>query len=168
MTAYYGEIRMFAGTFAPAGWMLCEGQLLPISENDVLFNLLGTTYGGDGQSTFALPDLRGRIPIHKGGGFVLAETGGAETVTLTAQQMPIHSHPLLATPETATGTVPQGKVLAASTGATVSPYGTDNPSGPLSPQAISPTGGSQPHENVQPFLCVQFIISLYGVFPSQT
>src|SRR5437763_9279939 len=93
---YVGEIRMFAGNFAPAGWMFCESQLLPISEYETLFNLIGTTYGGDGQSTFALPDLRGRIPLHQGNGFVLAETGGVETVTLTVSQIPAHSHALLA------------------------------------------------------------------------
>ena len=97
---YVGEIRMFAGNFAPAGWMFCEGQLLPISENETLFQLIGTTYGGDGQSTFALPDLRGRIPIHQGNGFVLAETGGAEEITLTVSQIPAHSHPLLASGDT--------------------------------------------------------------------
>src|SRR5882724_10762470 len=94
---YVGEIRMFGGNFAPAGWMFCEGQLLPISENETLFNLIGTTYGGDGQSTFALPDMRGRLPIHQGNGFVLAETGGAEEITLTVNQIPAHSHPMLAT-----------------------------------------------------------------------
>src|SRR5712672_744718 len=93
---YVGEIRMFAGNFAPAGWMFCEGQLLPISEYETLFNLIGTTYGGDGQSTFALPDLRGRLPLHMGGGFTMAETGGVETVTLTSNQMPIHNHAYLA------------------------------------------------------------------------
>src|SRR6187431_1092834 len=93
---YVGEIRMFAGNFAPAGWMFCEGQLLPISENETLFQLIGTTYGGDGQSTFALPDLRGRLPIHQGTSFVMAETGGVETVTLTVNQIPQHSHTLLA------------------------------------------------------------------------
>src|SRR6476659_7654054 len=97
---YVGEIRMFAGNFAPAGWMFCEGQLLPISEYETLFNLIGTTYGGDGQSTFALPDLRGRIPIHQGNGFILAETGGAEEITLTVNQIPAHTHPLLATNDT--------------------------------------------------------------------
>src|ERR671920_1171001 len=101
---YVGEIRMFAGNFAPAGWMFCEGQLLPISENETLFQLIGTTYGGDGQSTFALPDLRGRIPIHQGNEFILAEQGGAEEITLTVQQMALHTHPFLAT--TATGTNP--------------------------------------------------------------
>jgi microcystin-dependent protein len=168
---FIGEIRIFAGNFAPAGWMFCDGQLLPISENDSLFNLIGTTYGGDGQSTFALPDLRGRLPSHVGsrGGttYQLGERAGVETVTLTVQQIPGHPHPLLATKSTATDTAPTGRVFAASTGATVSPYGTDQPLTPLSPQAIGSTGGSQPHDNLQPYLCVNFIISLFGVFPAQ-
>src|ERR1044071_6682354 len=109
---YVGEIRMFAGNFAPAGWMFCEGQLLPISENETLFQLIGTTYGGDGQSTFALPDLRGRVPIHMGNGFLLAETGGVETVTLTVSQIPAHSHPVLAANSPATGSIPNGALLA--------------------------------------------------------
>src|SRR5271167_4450870 len=109
---YVGEIRMFAGNFAPAGWMFCEGQLLPISEYETLFNLIGTTYGGDGQSTFALPDLRGRLPLHQGSGFTLAETGGVETVTLTTQQIPAHGHPLLATGNFASTTSPQGNLAA--------------------------------------------------------
>src|SRR6185295_2351640 len=92
---YVGEVRIFAGNFAPAGWMFCEGQSLPISEFETLFNLIGTTYGGDGQSTFALPDLRGRLPMHQGNGTILAETGGAETVTLTVQQIPLHTHPMI-------------------------------------------------------------------------
>src|ERR1700755_2561731 len=107
---YVGEIRMFAGNFAPAGWMFCEGQLMPISENETLFNLIGTTYGGDGQSTFAMPDLRGRVPLHQGNGFTLAETGGTEEVTLTIQQIPAHSHPMLASMNTGTGSNPQGNV----------------------------------------------------------
>src|SRR3954447_15316776 len=109
---YVGEIRMFAGNFQPAGWMFCEGQLLPISENETLFQLIGTTYGGDGQSTFALPDLRGRIPLHQGNGFILAETGGAEEITLTVSQIPAHSHPELCSVNTATGTAPQNNVLS--------------------------------------------------------
>src|SRR4026209_1292197 len=109
---YVGEIRMFAGNFAPAGWMFCEGQLLPISENETLFQLIGTTYGGDGQSTFALPDLRGRIPIHQGNGFILAETGGVEEITLTVNQIPAHSHPLLATTNNASTANAQNNVLA--------------------------------------------------------
>src|SRR5687767_2290271 len=163
---YVGEIRMFAGNFAPVGWMFCEGQLLPISENETLFQLIGTTYGGDGQSTFALPDLRGRIPIHQGNGFILAETGGAEEITLTTQQIPVHTHALLATNNTATGTAPSNsQVLAASTEVSVLPYGTDAPLVSLNPQSVSPIGGSQPHTNFQPYLCINFIISLFGIFP---
>lgn len=168
MTAFIGEIRMFGGSFAPAGWMFCEGQLLPISENDALFTLIGTTYGGDGQSTFALPDLRGRLPVHAASGFVLGQMDGVESVTLTVQQIPGHTHTLHATGSTATATAPGGDVLAASTGATVSPYGTDAPVTTLAAQALTPAGGNQPHDNVQPFLCVNFIISLFGVFPSQS
>lgn len=165
---YVGEIRIFAGNFAPAGWMFCEGQLLPISENETLFNLIGTTYGGDGQSTFALPDLRGRIPLHFGNGFVLAETGGVEEVTLTLQQVPVHTHPLLGSTATSSSTDPNGNVGARVTVAAVFPYGTDNPPQPLSPQAVGSVGGSQPHTNFQPYLCLDFIISLFGIFPSQT
>jgi microcystin-dependent protein len=166
---YVGEIRMFAGNFAPAGWMFCEGQLLPISENETLFQLIGTTYGGDGQSTFALPDLRGRIPLHQGNGFILAETGGAEEITLTVQQIPAHTHPALATTNDASGTAPNTNVvLARAALATITPYGQDAPLTNLSPQSISSVGGSQPHTNFQPYLCVDFIISLFGIFPSPT
>src|SRR5471032_950492 len=129
---YVGEIRMFGGNFAPAGWAFCEGQLLPISENETLFNLIGTTYGGDGQSTFALPDLRGRLPMHQGNSFTLAETGGAETVTLTVNQIPSHTHAMLASTDTATGNAPANSVLASSTGATIFAYGSLNPINPLS------------------------------------
>ena len=163
---YVGEIRMFAGNFAPAGWMFCEGQLLPISENETLFQLIGTTYGGDGESTFALPDLRGRIPIHQGSGFILAETGGAEEITLTVQQIPAHSHPLLATLNAASATSPSTNVtLAVAPLATQTPYGSDAPQTTLVPTSINPVGGSQPHTNFQPYLCVDFIISLFGIFP---
>ncbi len=165
---YVGEIRIFAGNFAPAGWMFCEGQLLPISENEVLFQLIGTTYGGDGQSTFALPDLRGRLPLHQGNGFILAETGGAEEITLTVQQIPAHSHAALASDNTATGTSPVSNVLSALPVATDTAYGTDAPKVTMSPQNISSVGGSQPHTNFQPYLCVDFIISLFGIFPSPT
>jgi len=163
---YVGEIRMFAGNFAPAGWMFCEGQLLPISEYDTLFNLIGTTYGGDGQSTFALPDLRGRVPLHMGNGFILAETGGVEEVTLTVQQIPGHSHPLTAAPVSGDQVSPGGSLPANSFN--VTPYINDVPTGNMNPAAISSTGGSQPHTNFQPYLCVDFIISLFGIFPSQT
>src|SRR5947209_11265708 len=111
---YVGEIRMFAGNFAPAGWMFCEGQLLPISENETLFNLIGTTYGGDGQSTFALPDLRGRLPLHFGNGFTLAETGGVETVTLTVQQIPAHTHPMAASTGPGNSNAPAGNLTGQS------------------------------------------------------
>ena len=166
---YVGEIRMFAGNFAPAGWMFCEGQLLPISENETLFQLIGTTYGGDGQSTFALPDLRGRLPIHQGNGFILAETGGAEEVTLTVQQIPAHTHPLLGTANAASTTA-AGCVGHVRTGASLDHHAVRrrHPATTMSPQAVSPVGGSQPHTNFQPYLCVDFIISLFGIFPSPT
>jgi microcystin-dependent protein len=157
---------MFAGNFAPAGWMFCEGQLLPISENETLFQLIGTTYGGDGESTFALPDLRGRIPLHQGSGFVLAEAGGVEEVTLTVGQVPAHTHPFLASTETATTLNPGNNALGATQTAT--PFFAIAPGVGLSPQAIASTGGSQPHTNFQPYLCVNFIISLFGIFPSPT
>jgi microcystin-dependent protein len=157
---------MFAGNFAPAGWMFCAGQLLPISENETLFQLIGTTYGGDGQSTFALPDLRGRLPMHQGNGFILAETGGAEEITLTVSQIPAHSHPMLASTNIANQTSPQNNVLAQPSAADL--YLEDVPNVNLSPLAIGPTGGSQPHTNFQPYLCVDFIISLFGLFPSPT
>jgi len=164
---YVGEIRMFAGNFAPAGWMFCEGQLLPISENETLFQLIGTTYGGDGESTFALPDLRGRIPLHQGSGFILAETGGVEELTLTVNQIPAHTHPLVASTNVAQDTNPQNKVLGQSSGGILL-YIQDTPDTNLSPQAITSVGGSQPHNNFQPYLCVDFIISLFGIFPSPT
>ena len=164
---YVGEIRMFAGNFAPAGWMFCEGQLLPISENETLFKLIGTTYGGDGESTFALPDLRGRIPLHQGSGFILAETGGVEEITLTVNQIPAHTHPLVASTNVAQDTNPQNKVLGQSSGGALL-YIQDTPDTNLSPQAITSVGGSQPHNNFQPYLCVDFIISLFGIFPSPT
>jgi microcystin-dependent protein len=163
---YIGEIRMFGGNFAPAGWMFCEGQLLPISENEVLFQLIGTTYGGDGQSTFALPDLRGRIPIHQGNNFVLAQNGGVEQVTLTVNQIPGHGHSLLASTNTASQTAPAGHV-SAQTGTFDQFQSTDGGSA-MAAQSISSIGGSQPHENRQPFLCISFIISLFGIFPSPT
>jgi microcystin-dependent protein len=157
---------MFGGNFAPAGWMFCEGQLLPISENETLFQLIGTTYGGDGQSTFALPDLRGRLPLHFGNGFILAETGGAEEVTLTVQQIPAHSHALLASSGPASANSPVGRLPAETTA--VNLYIEDVTNVSLSPQAVSSVGGSQPHTNFQPYLCVSFIISLFGIFPSPT
>jgi microcystin-dependent protein len=163
---YVGEIRMFAGNFAPAGWMFCEGQLLPISEFETLFNLIGTTYGGDGQSTFALPDLRGRVPMHQGNGFTLAETGGVETVTLTISTIPVHSHPFLASADTANSANVSNNVIGRSP--QVKAFINGTPSVAMDPNFLSSVGGSQPHDNLQPFLCVDFIISLFGIFPSPT
>jgi microcystin-dependent protein len=165
---YVGEIRMFAGTFAPVGWLFCEGQLLPISENETLFQLIGTTYGGDGQSTFGLPDLQGRIPLHQGGGFTLADKGGVEEVTLTTQQIPVHTHAFMGTGNTATGNAPANNAFAGATGATIFPYGTDQPLTTLHPSTIGSAGGSQPHTNFQPYICINYIISLFGIFPSPT
>jgi len=163
---YVGEIRMFAGNFAPAGWMFCEGQLLPISENETLFQLIGTTYGGDGQSTFALPDLRGRLPTHQGNGFILAETGGAEEITLTVNQIPAHTHPLLASGGPGNVNAPGGNLTGES--AAVKIYVSEAPTASLNPATVGSVGGSQPHTNFQPYLCVDFIISLFGIFPSPT
>jgi microcystin-dependent protein len=163
---YVGEIRMFAGNFQPAGWAFCDGRLLPISENETLFQLIGTTYGGDGQSTFALPDLRGRIPIHQGNGFILAETGGAEQITLTVQQIPAHTHPMLGSTDIANSPNPGTNVVARS--GQVNMFINSNPTVAMSPQFLGPVGGSQPHTNFQPYLCVDFIISLFGIFPSPT
>lgn len=170
---YVGEIRLFAGNFAPAGWAFCDGQLVPISENETLFNLIGTTYGGDGEETFALPDLRSRVPVHMGAAdsgitYTLGERAGVESVTLTVQQTPVHGHALLASSNPASAVAPAGRVVATAAAATITPYGSDNPAGTLSPQAAGPDGGSQPHTNVQPYLAVSFIISLFGVFPSAT
>ena len=161
---YVGEIRMFGGNFAPAGWMPCDGRPLPISENEVLFQLIGTTYGGDGQETFNLPDLRGRIPIHQGSGFILGETGGVESVTLTVAQSPSHSHPILATETIADSPQPQDNIVGKSTSVDIF-IGGGNPGTPFSPQAVGVVGGSQPHDNFQPYLCVTFLISLFGIFP---
>jgi microcystin-dependent protein len=163
---YIGEIRMFAGNFAPVGWMFCEGQLLPISENDTLFVVIGTTYGGDGQETFALPDLRGRVPIHEGNSHIRGESGGVESVTLTTQQIPSHNHPVLANSAVGTQSSPAGNYFSASgvqlyaEPAVAAPVGMNN-------KMVQPTGGSQPHDNFAPYLCVNFIISLFGLFPAQ-
>jgi microcystin-dependent protein len=168
---YIGEIRMFAGTFAPAGWAFCNGQQIPISQNDTLFILIGTTYGGDGEQYFNLPNLQSRVPLHFGNGpdgvtYPLAQTAGVESVTLTTQQIPIHNHALI------------GSLIAANTGdPTNKVFGTSgqlaylieaDPEVQLNAQAVSPVGGSQPHENCQPFLCINYIISLYGLFPQPT
>ena len=168
---YVGEIRMFAGNFAPVGWMFCDGQLLPISEFETLFNLIGTTYGGDGQSTFALPNLQSRIPLHFGTGagstFQLAETGGVESVTLNTNQIPIHTHAMLCSSVAGNSTNPANGIAAFSD---LNQYSTQAANTQMGNPALSSniTGGSQPHDNFMPYLCVNFIISLFGIFPSQT
>jgi len=172
MAPYVGEIRLFAGNFAPAGWMFCQGQTLPISENDILFQLIGTTYGGDGQTTFNLPNLASRVPIHmgtasSGSTYPIGETGGVESVTLTTQQMASHTHAFTGSSSNGTSTNPGNAVLAGSL-SSVQPYLQDSVTDAMASAAIGPAGGSQPHDNIQPYLCINFIISLFGVFPSQT
>jgi microcystin-dependent protein len=158
---------MFPGNFAPQGWALCDGSIMSIASNTVLFQLIGTTYGGDGQSTFALPDLRGRAPIHQANGFVIGQMAGVETVTLTPNQLPIHSHLPQAAASGAglPANSPLGNVWSGWTGGQFSLLA---PGVSMSPAAISANGGSQPHDNMVPFLAINFIISLFGVFPSQT
>jgi microcystin-dependent protein len=170
---YIGEIRMFGGNFAPQGWAFCHGQLLAISENEALFNLIGTTYGGDGQDTFALPDLRGRVPIHMGTGPGLSsrqigELAGTETVTLTANQIPIHTHAAQVQSGAGDSGAPAANAVWASSAGGVKVY-TASATPPASAMAagnIGSAGGNQPHENRMPFLAVNFIISLFGIFPS--
>jgi microcystin-dependent protein len=171
---FIGEIRMFGGNFAPAGWAFCDGASMPIAENDALFMLIGTTYGGDGQETFNLPNLGGRVPVcagtdpATGTNYQYGEMGGAESVTLTSQQMPGHTHVPLGSVDPATSNSPQNTIPASlPVAAGQTPYGTDPPPTSLQPSSISPVGGSQPHDNTQPFLVLSFIISLFGVFPTQ-
>jgi len=169
---YVGEIRMFGGSFAPVGWALCQGQTIPISQNDTLFNLIGTTYGGDGQETFDLPDLSGRVPVHQGQGpgisqqYIIGEEGGVEQVTLTTQQMPSHTHGFVATTAAALTASPANALYGTCVAAT--PFFAGTPDGSFNASSLQPQGGSQPHENMQPFLVVTFIISLFGIFPTPT
>ena len=166
---FIGEIRMFGGNFAPAGWAFCNGQLMPIAENDALFTLIGTTYGGDGQATFGLPDLQGRLPMHMGTSsfgttYQLGERGGVETVTLTTQQIPIHNHAPLAISGNGNQATPQNGVWA---GAAASRYSSSAPNLAMNNTLVGAAGGSQPHDNMMPYLAISFIISLFGVFPTQ-
>jgi microcystin-dependent protein len=168
-TPYIGEIRLFAGTFAPLGWALCQGQLLPIAENDALFALIGTTYGGDGQNTFALPDLRGRVPIHQGQGpglspYVIGRAAGSEDSTLALQHMPAHRHPLLSA-AAATADFPGGNSLGSPSGDAL--YSAVVPGTPLAAASYVSVGGNQPHQNMAPFLAMNYIIALFGIYPSQ-
>lgn len=168
---YIGEIRIFAGNFPPRGWQFCQGQLLSIAQNTALFSILGTTYGGNGQTTFALPDLRGRAPMQPGQGpglspRTLGEQGGSETVTLISNQMPAHTHTLNASGTTGTSSSAGGAVLAGTAPGEGGPYGSTVDT-TLAPQSIGAAGGSQPHNNMPPFLCVNFIIALEGIYPSR-
>jgi microcystin-dependent protein len=169
-TPYVGEIRMFAGNFAPAGWAFCQGQSLAISENDVLFNLIGTTYGGDGQNTFNLPNLASRVPVHMGTGggssYIIGQSAGVEAVTLTTPQIPAHSHTPLCNSGDGTQNSPSNGVWAQQT--QNAPYSNVAPTVQMANNAIGATGGSQPHDNMVPYLVINFIISLFGVFPSPT
>ena len=168
---YVGEIRLVGFNFAPQGWMFCNGQLLPISEYETLFNLIGTTYGGDGQSTFALPNLQSRVLIHQGQGlglspYTMGQNGGGETITLTSSQIPIHNH--LANCSTSAGSQssPVGNIWAGDAAGLTAEYSSSQ-NGQMSAAAIGSAGGSQPHENHMPFLVLNYIISMFGVFPSQ-
>jgi microcystin-dependent protein len=164
---FVGEIRMFGGNFAPVGWAACDGALLAIAQNDVLFALIGTTYGGDGQQTFALPDLRGRIPIHQGNGHTIGESAGTETVTLLTTQIPSHTHALVGSTASAVSRNPAGSVLAHTTRAIYGAGASVAMAGGAVQSAGGAGAGAAPHDNTQPFLCVTFIISLFGIFPTQ-
>ncbi|MEO8669971.1 MAG: tail fiber protein [Tahibacter sp.] len=168
---FVGEIRMFGGNFPPSGWAFCQGQLMPISQNDTLFTLIGTTYGGDGQETFGIPDLQGRVPIHAGQGpgisqnYQIGEKSGVESVTLNTQQMPIHNHAFVVSTSVSNSGSPTNQTLAQSTQRAA--YFEATTTTNLAPSSLGPAGGSQPHDNMMPFLTLSFIISLFGVFPSQ-
>lgn len=168
---FVGEIRMFAGNFAPRGWAFTDGQLLAVSQNDALFSLYGTTYGGDGRTTFGLPDLRGRIPLHQGQGPGLSprrlgSKSGAEQVQLTVNQIPSHTHDLIATTELATSTSAHGNLLADET-ADLTLYDQQDQTADLAPTSVGSSGGSQPHTNLMPTLCINFIAALFGIYPSR-
>ncbi|HEU0134387.1 MAG TPA: tail fiber protein [Allosphingosinicella sp.] len=170
---YVGEIRMFAGNFNPVGWEFCSGQLMPISENETLFQLIGTTYGGDGESTFALPNLQSRMPLHMGTGssgttYQLGEMAGVESVTLTTSQIPSHTHPLMASTDSGLLTNPAGNVAGALSPVSIYKANVTPPNLPMNASSVTPQGGSQPHDNMQPFLCINYIISLFGLYPQPT
>lgn len=164
---FLSEIRMMSFGYAPNGWALCDGQTLPINQNLALFSLLGTTFGGNGRTNFALPDLRSRVPIHSGGNFILGSSGGSETHELTSEQMPAHSHVLQGSTLAGDSTQPSGRVLATDPGNAYAPALTA-PTVPLAAATVTTVGSSQPHTNMQPFLAVSFCIALIGLFPQQT
>jgi len=159
---YIGEIKIFGGNFAIQGYAFCDGTLVSIDQNEALYNLIGTTYGGDGQMTFGLPDLRGRLPVHQGNGFQLGQSSGTETVTLNTAQLPSHNHAAVADSNTGSTGNPQGNIVA---GSTLTPYNTTAAASQMGGNSIGNTGGNQPHDNVMPYQCVNYIIALEGIFP---
>lgn len=170
---FVGEIKMFAGNFAPRGWALCDGQILAVSQNDALFSLFGTIYGGDGRSTFGLPDMRGRFPIHAGSGpglstRKLGAKGGAEQVAVSANQIPAHSHRMRCTTEAGNQRSPEGAIPATEAAGVTNVYSDAEPDATMGLSEPTATGGGQAHANLMPFLCVHFIVALFGVYPSRT
>jgi len=170
---FVGEIRMFGGNFPPNGWALCQGQLMAIDQNATLFQLIGTTYGGDGVQTFALPDLQGRVPVHQGTSttgttYIIGQRAGTENVTLTTQQIPLHGHLVSANASGANASTPSGQVIASGqSGPTWFSASAASPQEFLAASAVGQEGGNQPHDNMIPFLVINFIISLFGIFPTQ-
>lgn len=170
-TPFIGEIRMFGGNFAILGWAFCNGQLLPISQNDALFALIGTTYGGDGQQTFGLPNLQGRLPVHQGtlaggGTYVIGQQAGSETVTLNANQIPAHQHPIPANVNGSSSGNPSGNIIAQTLSSAFASGATTDVA--LSPASVpAPAQGGQSHSNMMPYLCITMIIALEGIFPSR-
>jgi microcystin-dependent protein len=162
-TPFVGEIRLFAGNFAPSGWAFCNGAIQSIAENPTLFTLIGTTYGGDGVNTFALPDLQGRVPVHQGPGFVIGQRAGSEVVTLTSNQLPAHTHVLRASTFDGRVGTPDNAVLAAPP---INSYGSGTPSVPMAAAGVGSAGGGQPHDNMAPFTTITYIIALFGIYPS--
>ena len=172
MEPFVGEVRMFAGNFAPRGWAFCDGQLLAVSQNDALFSLLGTIYGGDGRTTFGLPDLRGRLPVHAGTGpglmpVNLGQKAGVEKVTLQTSQLPSHTHAMRASNDVADQGAPSNAVVPAQVSGLTLFRSDAAPNASFATEAITARGGNQPHNNLQPFLCVNFIIALVGIYPSR-
>jgi len=169
---FLGEIRLVGFNFPPRGWAACNGQVMSIAQNTALFSLLGTTYGGNGQSTFALPDLRGRVPIHQGQGpglapYDIGQTGGEEAHTLTQSEMPLHNHAARAHAGAGNSNVANGNIWSKDAGVSSATYSSAAQDGLMSASAIAPAGGSQPHNNLQPYLTLNFVIALNGIFPSR-